>query len=201
MQKLQIATSNWHPRLSSFLIGERNNQFFFRPDKLNVAMKKSLQLLYKLQTQNKRILFVTTRPQLEPIVKKTAERLNQDYLAGKWIGGQFTNSCVQANLLAAAASNSKYNGRPDCVVLLDPTNDILREAAAIRVPVISLFDSNANLAERMIVNTGRQKPTFDTFPKEKWIHYIIPSPNTSFSFIYNFLNLITKTLMLSSKAR
>jgi len=184
MQNLQIATSIWHPRISAFLIGERNKQFFFRSDSLHIAIQRSLQFLYILNAQNKKILFVTTRARFEPLLQETVNRLNQPstssahigatggctYLAGKWIGGQFTNQ----------------RNRPDCIVLLDPTNDILREAAAVKIPVISLFDSNSSTIDakpRNIKNLDSQ-----------WVHYPIPGPNTSFRFVYFFLDLIVKTL-------
>jgi ribosomal protein S2 len=170
MNQLQIATANWHPKMSAFLFGERNKQFFFRPDTLNISLQRSLQFLYNLQLQNKNILFVTTRTRLEPLVQQTAKQLNQKYLAGKWVGGQFTNQ----------------RHRPDCIVLLDPTNDILREASAIKIPVISLFDSNSSTIDTRTSSTK--------ILDSQWIHYPIPGPNTSFRFVYHFLNLIVKTL-------
>jgi len=170
MQNLQIATSIWHPRISAFLIGERNKQFFFRSDSLHIAIQRSLQFLYILNAQNKKILFVTTRARFEPLLQETANRLNQPYLAGKWVGGQFTNQ----------------RNRPDCIVLLDPTNDILREAAAVKIPVISLFDSNSSTIDA--------KPHNIKNLDSQWVHYPIPGPNTSFRFVYFFLDLIVKTL-------
>ena len=50
METLQIATTTWHPRTSSFLIGERNKQFFFRSDSLHIAIQRALQFLYILFT-------------------------------------------------------------------------------------------------------------------------------------------------------
>ena len=176
MNTLQITTGNWHPRISAFLIGERNKQFFFRSDSLRIAIRRSLQFLYILHTQNKKILFVTTRSRVAPLLKQATDSLNNtdqnqvSYLAGKWIGGQFTNQ----------------RNRPDCIVLLDPTSDILSEAAAVRIPVISLFDSNASTIDKQSHNA--------TEVDSNWIHFPIPGPNTSFRFIHYFLNLIVQTL-------
>lgn len=178
--------SNWHPRLSSFFIGERNKQFFFRSN--TVALKQSLLFLSTLQKQNKTIVFITTNTQFEPLVKYTAQRLNQKSLIGKWVGGQFTNQLR----------------RPDCIVLLDSftnssTTDILREASSIQIPVISLLDCTNNNQHNLSSGQNTNKKSIMK-AKISNIHYPIPGVQ-SFGFVYFFLDLVLKTLSVFTHSK
>ena len=128
-----------------------------------MTIKRSLQFLYLMHLQRKTLLFVSTRPQCAPFIQSVAQRIDQPYSLGKWIGGRLTNQ----------------KKHPDCIVLFDPHVEILHEAALLNIPVVSFFH------DARTGNICASDPS-------KQLHYPVPGPYASLSFMYWFLNLIVK---------
>lgn len=55
-------------------------------------LKKSQNVLQKVLSSGKKILFVSTRPQMAEIVKQAAIAAESPYVVHKWLGGMLTNS-------------------------------------------------------------------------------------------------------------
>lgn len=90
------------------------------------------------------IVFIGTRPDLAPVVRKAVERMGkQSYHVGeKWLPGTLTNKLVTFGHETVAQSQVV----PDLVILLNPIPNkrIIRECALEHVPTIGIVDSNAD---------------------------------------------------------
>jgi len=188
--KFYTATRQWYPEISSLLLGKRNGQFYFRPDIIAVALFRSLVFLSEVYRQGKPIWFFSTREEIRPIVAKMAKRIKQRHINGKWVAGSISNECIYL----------KKEFRPGCLVLFDPTEDILRDARTAHVPVISLLTSRVN-----VINS-RKAALYRPIMKST-ICYLIPGPNYSIDFVYYVCNKIylclkdTKSQMRKSQMR
>ncbi|CCM02851.1 uncharacterized protein FIBRA_04963 [Fibroporia radiculosa] len=90
------------------------------------------------------IVFVGTRPDLRPIVRKAAERVGERvyHVGEKWLPGTLTNKIV---MFGAEAAKSEQVV-PDLVILLNPIPNVhaIRECAIEHVPTIGIIDSNVD---------------------------------------------------------
>ncbi len=83
--------SRRHPSLKSFIFGSKGTTELFDLEKTSVALESAVQFVTSLAQARKTILFVGGKAEAKGIVKRVAERLNQPYVAGRWIGGTLTN--------------------------------------------------------------------------------------------------------------
>lgn len=85
------APSRRHPSLSKFIFGQKGGTELFDLEKTVDALEVALEFIKKLATERKVILFVGGKAEARGAVQRVAERLNQPYAAGRWIGGTITN--------------------------------------------------------------------------------------------------------------
>jgi small subunit ribosomal protein S2 len=85
------APSRRHPSLARFIYGSKGGTELFDLEKTAVCLEDALNFVKKLASERKTILFVGGKAEARNIVKRIAERLNQPYVAGRWIGGTLTN--------------------------------------------------------------------------------------------------------------
>lgn len=113
-------------------------------DKTLPLLRRAAQLVRSVAAKDGTIVFVGTRPDLRPIVRKAAERIgSQGYHVGeKWLPGTLTNK------LEMFGPEAVKNGGvvPDLVVFLNPIVNVhaIRECAIEHVPTIGIVDSNVD---------------------------------------------------------
>lgn len=83
--------SKRNPKMSEFIYGIKNNTEIFDLEKTKKSFDAALEFIRSLGEEKKQILLVGTKPGIKEIIKKMAEELNMPYVAGRWIGGTFTN--------------------------------------------------------------------------------------------------------------
>lgn len=83
--------SRWHPKMSPFLFGTRNNLHIIDLEKTLVELEKTLEYVKGLAKEGKTILFVGTKRQSQDLVRAAAERCGMPYAVERWIGGALTN--------------------------------------------------------------------------------------------------------------
>ncbi|KAG8835586.1 37S ribosomal protein, mitochondrial [Serendipita sp. 411] len=107
-------------------------------------LRRAANVVRAIARNNGMILFVGTSPSLRPIVAKAAERLgaNGFHVGERWIPGTLTN---RMGLFGVDVAREK-NLRPDCVIFLNPLNNLhaIRECAIEKIPTIGITDSNAD---------------------------------------------------------
>ena len=83
----RTATSNFQPYLHGF----RNKIAIIDLDKTLFSLRRVCSIIQIIIRSKGHLLFVNTNPDLNSIVRQTAERTGQSFLNHKWIGGLLTN--------------------------------------------------------------------------------------------------------------
>ena len=92
-------TSFWNPKMKPYIFGEANGIYIIDLVKTHSALNRALTELYNIGLQNKRVLFVGTKPQCSKLVKKYAIECGQYYVNHRWLGGTLTNWSTIASLI------------------------------------------------------------------------------------------------------
>lgn len=85
------APSRRHPSTARFLFGAKGGVELFDLEKTAALLEAATAYIHKLGSERKTILFVSGKAESREALKRVAERLNQPYAAGRWIGGSLTN--------------------------------------------------------------------------------------------------------------
>ncbi|MES2007037.1 MAG: 30S ribosomal protein S2 [Patescibacteria group bacterium] len=83
--------SRRHPSVSKFIFGAKGGTELFDLEKTADALEAALAVVKTLAANRKTILFVGGKAEARAAVERTADRLNQPYVASRWIGGTLTN--------------------------------------------------------------------------------------------------------------
>lgn len=85
------APSRRHPSLSKYIFGAKGGTELFDLEKTAESLEKALEYIKTLAANRKVVLFVGGKAEASKLVERTAERIGQPYVAGRWIGGTITN--------------------------------------------------------------------------------------------------------------
>jgi len=80
-----------HPSTSPFILNSKNKADVINLEKTAESLEKAKTLVKTLAKENKKILFVGTKPEAKQIVTLAAESLEMPYVAERWVGGIITN--------------------------------------------------------------------------------------------------------------
>lgn len=83
--------SRRHPSIKSFIFGVKNRIEIFDLEKTEAQLDKALEFVKSIAEAGKPILFASGKSESKEIVKKHAQATNVPFVAGRWIGGTFTN--------------------------------------------------------------------------------------------------------------
>lgn len=85
------APSRRHPSVAPFIFGSKGGTELFDLEKTAASLEDALIFVKTLAAARKTVLFVGGKAEAREAVKRVAERLNQPYVASRWIGGSLTN--------------------------------------------------------------------------------------------------------------
>jgi small subunit ribosomal protein S2 len=81
----------WDPRMKKYIFAERNGIHIIDLQKTITAIKESYDIIRKVVSSGKTVLFVGTKKQAQQAVQKEAERCGMYYVNNRWLGGMLTN--------------------------------------------------------------------------------------------------------------
>ncbi len=81
----------WNPKMKKFIFTSRNNIHIIDLQKTVRELKKAYKYVRDISSENKQILFIGTKKQIQDIVKQEAERCQSFYITQRWLGGTMTN--------------------------------------------------------------------------------------------------------------
>lgn len=84
-------TSKIHPKMKPYLEGVRNGVHTINLEKSKEKLEEMLEFISKFVAEKKTLLLVGTKIQFKGLVKEIAEQAGIYYVAGRWLGGTFTN--------------------------------------------------------------------------------------------------------------
>jgi len=79
------------PRIKPYLYGKRQGIYIIDIEKTVEKLKEAGEFLKKTAANGKKILFVGTKKQAQPVIKEVAEKCGMPYVNYRWIGGTLTN--------------------------------------------------------------------------------------------------------------
>ena len=90
----------WDPRMKKYIFTERNGIHIIDLQKTITAIKDSYDVIRKVASSGKSVLFVGTKKQAQQAIQSEAERCGQFYVNSRWLGGTLTNfSTIKKSLL------------------------------------------------------------------------------------------------------
>jgi small subunit ribosomal protein S2 len=81
----------WDPRMKKFIFAERNGIHIIDLQKTIQAIKDAYDVVRKVISSGKTVLFVGTKKQAQQAIQKEAERCGMYYVNNRWLGGMLTN--------------------------------------------------------------------------------------------------------------
>ena len=84
-------TPKWNPKMKKYLYGSRKGVHVFDVNKTKAQLETVCDILSKMQTEGKTVLFVSTKQQSIPYVEMFNEALSQPIVTKKWMPGLLTN--------------------------------------------------------------------------------------------------------------
>ena len=105
------APSRRHPSVAKYIFGEKGGTELFDLEKTVDALESALNFIKTLAAGRKTILFVGGKAEARLAIERTADRLNQPYVSGRWIGGTLTNFSEIGKRLARLTDLSNMRER------------------------------------------------------------------------------------------
>ena len=90
----------WDPRMKKYIFAERNGIHIIDLQKTITAIKDSYDVVRKVASSGKSVVFVGTKKQAQQAIAKEAERCGMYYVNNRWLGGTLTNfTTIKKSLL------------------------------------------------------------------------------------------------------
>lgn len=86
-----LSRSRRHPSTASYVFGVKNNIEIFDLEKTETSLAKAVEFVKSVSASGKQILFVAGKSEAIEATKAAALKAGQPVVAGRWIGGTFTN--------------------------------------------------------------------------------------------------------------
>lgn len=84
-------TRYWNPKMGQYIFGARNKIHIINLEYTVPAFNDALEMVRKMATQKKKVLFVGTKRAAQKSVIEQAQRSGMPYVSHRWLGGMLTN--------------------------------------------------------------------------------------------------------------
>ena len=84
-------TKRWNPKMENYIFGERNGVHIIDLQQTVNSFRNALEIVKKFSSQNKNILFVSTKKQASEAIAEVAKETDQYFVNYRWLGGMLTN--------------------------------------------------------------------------------------------------------------
>ena len=83
--------SRWNPKMKKYIFTKSSGIHIFDLEKTASSFQQALEYMYEILSENKNILFVSTKDQTSPILEEYAKAVEANYVTYRWLGGTLTN--------------------------------------------------------------------------------------------------------------
>src|SRR4051812_12020340 len=83
--------SRRHPSMKPFVVGAKARFEILDLAKTEVQLETAKAAMSALAKDNRTVLFVGGKAEISALVRSAAEKINQPFVAGRWLGGTITN--------------------------------------------------------------------------------------------------------------
>ena len=84
-------TLRWNPKMKKYIFGKRDSIHIIDLTQTLELINIALEQVYKVISENGKILFISTKKQASEAVAEIAKETNQYYVNHRWLGGMLTN--------------------------------------------------------------------------------------------------------------
>ncbi len=84
-------TRRWNPKMKPYIFMERTGIHIIDLKKTQEMLDAASNAVSNIVAEDKRVLFVGTKPQAKDVVTEEAKRCNAFYCTERWLGGMLTN--------------------------------------------------------------------------------------------------------------
>ena len=84
-------TQKWNPKMKQYLFGAKNGIYIIDLRKTSDLLDKAYEVVRKIASQGKNVLFVGTKKQAVDVIAQEATRCGAYYINRRWLGGMMTN--------------------------------------------------------------------------------------------------------------
>jgi len=84
-------TRRWNPKMKPYIFMERNGIHIIDLKKSQEMLESACNAVSNIVAEDRKILFVGTKPQAKDVVAEEAKRCNAFYCTERWLGGMLTN--------------------------------------------------------------------------------------------------------------
>lgn len=92
-------TSRWYPKMRQFIYGARQDIHILNLEKTVESLGKTLGFVKSVAAGGGVVLFVGTKAQAAPLIRKYATECGMPFVDNRWLGGTFTNLSVINSLI------------------------------------------------------------------------------------------------------
>ena len=84
-------TERWHPKMKQYIFGAKKGVHIIDIEQTRSLLETTLTYVEELVARGGVILFISTKPQAQDLIKKYATECGMPYVNGRWLGGTLTN--------------------------------------------------------------------------------------------------------------
>jgi len=84
-------TLRWNPKMKKYIFGKRDSIHIIDLTQTLELINVALEKVYKIISENGKILFISTKKQASEAIAELAKETNQYYVNHRWLGGMLTN--------------------------------------------------------------------------------------------------------------
>ncbi|NTV30813.1 30S ribosomal protein S2 [candidate division WWE3 bacterium] len=84
-------TRRWHPRMKKFIFDAREGIHIINLEETYKRLEAAVELIEDRVKKGEQVLFIGTKKQAAPVVKRIAEESGINYIVNRWPGGLMTN--------------------------------------------------------------------------------------------------------------
>ena len=84
-------TLRWNPKMKKYIFGKRDSIHIIDLTQTLELINVALEQIYKVISQNGKILFISTKKQASDAIAEIAKETDQYYVNYRWLGGMLTN--------------------------------------------------------------------------------------------------------------
>ena len=84
-------TKRWNPKMKRFIFGSRSGIYIIDLEQTEQRLQAACQFLEDLAAKGRKVLFLGTKKQAQPILQAEATRAGMPFVITRWLGGTLTN--------------------------------------------------------------------------------------------------------------
>jgi small subunit ribosomal protein S2 len=138
------ATTRMNPNFVPYAYGTRAGITIIDLDQTLPLLRRATNVVRAIARAGGIIIFIGTRPDIMPVVQRSAERLGKQgfHVGERWLPGTLTNR----RMYFGGSVVDELRVVPDLAILLNPMQNMnaIHEFAMEHVPTIALIDSNVD---------------------------------------------------------